>query len=232
MLTQRILTSYTTFAFKDSFWALPPAGRQQVLHGLLAALAQSGKAVSFYQVFPARAEYDFFAWTTVDCESLDAPDRFFEDVARRLSPYRQHVAVPNVLCGVTKPSTYVKQHENPQEIDPYNGTRQPYFVIYPFAKTVDWHLKPREERQRLMAEHIRLGKSYPAIKQLLLYSFGIQDQEFIVAYEMEDLVQFSDLVQALRATEARAYTLLDTPIITGTRRTAEQLTGIFSGSIP
>ena len=87
---------------------------------------------------------------------------------------------------------------------------------------------PREHRQLLMNGHIKLGREYPDIKQLLLYSVGIQDQEFIVAYEMEDLAMFSDLVMALRATLARDYTLLDTPIITGTHRTIDELVDIFS----
>lgn len=229
MTKQRIWASYTTFTMKEAFWQLDATARRTRLEELLASLAQGGQAVAFYQVFPARAEYDFLVWTTVDCESLDAPNRFLEDAARRLSPFRQYVSVPTILCGVTKPSTYVRQHENPQEIDPYAGQRAPYFVIYPFSKTADWHIKPREERQQLMTEHIRLGKTYPEIKQQLLYSFGIQDQEFIVAYEMADLVQFSDLVQALRATAARIYTLLDTPIITGTLRTPAQLVDIFAG---
>jgi chlorite dismutase len=76
-----------------------------------------------------------------------------------------------------------------------------------------------------MNEHIKLGKQYPEIKQLLLYSFGLQDQEFVVAYETEDLAKFSDLVRELRGTEARRHTLLDTPIITGVHRTPEEFVG-------
>lgn len=227
MLTQRILSSYTTFRFHDRFWQLPAPARREWLRGFLRAMAETGQSASWYQVFPARAEYDFLLWTTVDCETLDAPDRYLERFARRLAPFRAQVEVPLTLCGVTKPSTYVKPHENPQEINPYDGDRKPYFVIYPFSKTAEWYQKPREERQVLMTEHIRLGKQYPAIKQLLLYSFGIQDQEFVVAYEMDDLPLFSDLVQALRSTAARIYTLLDTPIITGVLRTPAQLADTF-----
>jgi chlorite dismutase len=73
-----------------------------------------------------------------------------------------------------------------------------------------------------MNEHIKLGKQYPEIKQLLLYSFGLQDQEFVVSYEMEDLAQFSDLVKGLRETEGRRHTLFDTPVITGVHRTVEE----------
>ena len=224
----RILSSYLTFSFCPSFWERDRGARTAVIEGLTAALQGAVKRVEFYQVFPARSEYDFFAWTTVDADDLEAADSYMADVAKAISPYRDSITSPLTLMGITKPSVYVKQRENPQEIDPYGDERQPYFVIYPFAKTADWYLKDKDERMQLMAEHIRVGKQYPAIKQLLLYSFGIQDQEFIVSYEMDDLPLFSDLVQELRSTSARIYTLLDTPIITGTRRTPQQMIEIFA----
>ncbi len=229
MATGRIFTSYLTFTLTPEAWALTPERRRTLLTQALANLEGCGRATGWYQVFPARAEYDFLLWATVDAEAPEAPDRHFADVARRLAPWRRYLATPLTLCGLTKPSVYVRAHENPQEINPYDNDRKPYFVIYPFAKTVEWYLKPREERQVLMTEHIRLGKQFPSVKQLLLYSFGIQDQEFIVSYEMDDLAIFSDLVQALRSTSARAFTLLDTPIITGVRRTPAALIEILAG---
>jgi len=229
MLTQRILVSYTTFRLKDAYWQLEPAARKALLTDFLAGATGLGQAVACYQVFPARAEYDILIWATQDCEELTSPDRHFAQAARCINPYRQYLDIPLVLCGITKPSTYVKPHENPQELNPYDQDRKPYFVIYPFTKTAPWYLLGREERQQMMAGHIRLGKTYPSIKQLLIYSFGIQDQEFVVAYEMEDLPLFSDLVQALRSTEARIYTAGDTPIITGTLRSAAELVELFGG---
>ena len=72
----------------------------------------------------------------------------------------------------------------------------------------------RDARQGMMNEHIRIGHQYPEIKQLLLYSFGLQDQEFVVVYETDDLPQFSDLVNELRGAEGRRYTERDTPAYT------------------
>ena len=224
----RILSAYLAFSFRPSFWEGDSDTRAGIIQGTVDALQGAVKRAEFYQVYPARAEYDFFAWTTVDADALEAPDTFMADVAKAMSPYRRSVCTPLTLVGITKPSVYVKPRENPQEIDPYGDERKPYFVIYPFSKTADWYMKDKDERMQLMAEHIRVGKKYPAVKQLLLYSFGIQDQEFIVSYEMDDLPLFSDLVQELRSTSARAYTLLDTPIITGTRRTPDQLVDIFA----
>ncbi len=69
-----------------------------------------------------------------------------------------------------------------------------------------------------MNEHIRVGHDFPQVRQLLAYSTGLDDQEFIVAYEIDDLVAFQDLVIALRETEARRFTLTDQPILTAIHR--------------
>jgi chlorite dismutase len=85
----------------------------------------------------------------------------------------------------------------------------------------------REARQGMMNEHIRIGKQYEDIKQLLLYSFGLQDQEFVVVYETEDLPRFSDLVNELRDTEARRYTSQDTPVYTAIYHPAEETLALW-----
>ena len=72
--------------------------------------------------------------------------------------------------------------------------------------------------ERAINEHMRIGHDYADVRQVLLYSTGLDDQEFVVAYETEDLQRFSQLVTALRDTEARRYTLRDTPIVTGVHR--------------
>ena len=79
-----------------------------------------------------------------------------------------------------------------------------------------------DARQGMMNEHIKIGKQYFDVKQLLVYSFGLQDQEFVVSYEVEELERFSELVNALRSTEGRRHTSLDTPIIVGIHRTPEE----------
>ena len=95
-------------------------------------------------------------------------------------------------------------------------------VIYPFVKTGDWYLMSADARQGMMNEHIKLGKQYPDITQLLLYSVGLQNQEFVVVYETDDLTRFSDLVYRLRATEVRRYTERDTPLLTAIYHPAEE----------
>jgi chlorite dismutase len=85
----------------------------------------------------------------------------------------------------------------------------------------------REARQGMMNEHIRIGKQYTEIGQLLLYSFGLQDQEFVVVYEMEDLTLFSQLVHELRSTEGRRFTERDTPLHMAIYHPAEETLALF-----
>jgi chlorite dismutase len=127
------------------------------------------------------------------------------------------------LAGLRDSATQVDVYQ----VDPFSTERKRYLVGYPFVKTMDWYLMSRDARQGMMNEHIRVGHQYPEIKQLLLYSFGLQDQEFIVVYETDDLPMFSDLVNDLRATEARRYTQRDTPIFTAVYHPAETTLGLW-----
>jgi chlorite dismutase len=119
--------------------------------------------------------------------------------------------------GLIRPSTYVRRQQ-PQEQAALSQDRGTYLVIYPFTKTADWYLLSKATRQGMMNEHIKVGHEYPQIKQILVHSFGLDDQEFIVAYETEDLLEFQTLVMDLRSTDGRKYTLSDTPIYTCVHR--------------
>jgi nitrite reductase/ring-hydroxylating ferredoxin subunit len=89
-----------------------------------------------------------------------------------------------------------------------------YLFVYPFVKTRAWYALPKPERQRMMDEHVRIGRKYPAIKLNTTYSYGLDDQEFVVAFEGDDPAEFLDLVMELRESEASCYTLRDTPTLT------------------
>ncbi len=89
-----------------------------------------------------------------------------------------------------------------------------YLFVYPFVKQREWYVLPLERRQALMEEHIRTGRKYPNVRLNTIYSFGLDDQEFVLAFESDDASAFVDLVMDLRHTEASRYTLQDTPIFT------------------
>lgn len=90
----------------------------------------------------------------------------------------------------------------------------PYLFVYPFAKTRDWYALPHDERQAMMAEHVAVARRYPGVRANTAYAFGLDDAEFVVAFEGDDPAHFSDLVMALREVRASAYTARDTPVFT------------------
>jgi chlorite dismutase len=222
--TPRTLNHYALVAFKDAYWAMESDARATFHAGWLADLNKMAQKVDIFQ--SAESGVDMLIWSAVQAEEPGATAEFFERFARACSPYRHLIEIKASLWGYTRPSQYTKSRST-QEIDPFAETRRRYLVIYPFVKTVEWYLMSREARQGMMNEHIRIGKQYEEIKQLLLYSFGVQDQEFVVVYEMDDLQQFSDLVNELRSSEARRYTLRDTPLHTAIYRPAEETLALW-----
>ncbi|MBI3287528.1 MAG: chlorite dismutase family protein [Chloroflexi bacterium] len=152
---------------------------------------------------------DLLLWR--NASSVDA---FQASLSRLLTTgLGRYLEVSYSLLGLIRPSTYVRR-PTAQEQAILGSERGRYLVVYPFSKTPEWYLLKPEERQALMNEHIRVGHRYPSVRQVLAYSFGLDDQEFIVAYEMEQLEEFEELVRALRETQVRRYTLRDTPILT------------------
>jgi len=132
------------------------------------------------------------------------------------------LTVTNSFIGRIGPSQYVRKPTE-QEQSLFAGERSRYLVVYPFTKSSDWYLLSKEARQGVMNEHMRVGHDYPTIRQALAYSFGLDSQDFVVAYETDDLVAFGDLVRALRATESRRSTVSDTPILLGVHRPIDEI---------
>src|SRR5437773_2079904 len=109
------------------------------------------------------------------------------------------------------------------KLDPFHTTesrtniipgKRKFLFVYPFVKTRDWYLLPLEKRQVVMDEHIKMGNKYPSVKLNTTYSFGLDDQDFVVAFESDEPKDFLDLVMELRETESSKFTQRDTPIFT------------------
>jgi chlorite dismutase len=133
--------------------------------------------------------------------------------------------IPHSFLAMTKPSEY--SEESRLEVRPAHGK---YLFVYPFVKTRAWYALPAAERYRIMQEHIRIGREYPSVDLNTSYSFGLDDQEFVVAFETDHPADFLDLVQRLRTTEASAYTLRDTPTFTCVSCSVERALGALDGS--
>jgi chlorite dismutase len=118
--------------------------------------------------------------------------------------------IPHSYLAMTKRSPYSDSEARPELCT----SKRKYLMVYPMDKKREWYRLPDSERQRIMGEHIRVGRGYPEITINTAYSFGIDDQEFVVSFEADDPGMFLDLVQELRGSESSAYTLRDTPIFT------------------
>ena len=152
--------------------------------------------------------------------SVDALERAAASLIRAgLGPW---LTVRQSLIGRIGPSQYVRKPTD-QEQSLFDGDRSRYLVVYPFTKSTDWYMLSKEARQGVMNEHMRVGHDYPTIRQALAYSFGLDSQDFVVAYETDDLVAFGDLVRALRSTESRRSTVSDTPILLGIHRPMDEI---------
>ncbi len=183
-----------------------PRGRTEFAQELERA---DGIKTYAYSTLGLKTNADLFLW-----RMSDTPDRLQESLSRLLmTGLGRYLEITNSLVGLIRPSTYVRKQDT-QEQAIFEQDRQKYLIVYPFSKTTEWYLMSKEARQGMMNEHIRIGHEFPTVRQLLVYSTGLDDQEFVVSYETEDLAAFQQLVIALRDTEARRYTLRDTPIFT------------------
>lgn len=125
----------------------------------------------------------------------------------------KYVEPVNTFLSLTRKSTYSNQVKLGFERDDDGDAPLKYLVVYPFIKSREWYLLPLETRKQMMDEHIKVGRKYPDIRLNTTYSFGIGDQDFMLAFETDDLSSFQDLIMELRETQVSRYVLKDLPMI-------------------
>jgi len=134
-----------------------------------------------------------------------------------------HLKLRQAYFGLVRPSPYSGRTGKPEQDMNQFGDRLPYFVLYPFTKTHDLYQLSPDNRRSVMGQNIKTGVAHPEIRQCLLYSTGLDNQEFMVSYETTSLKEFQELVMEMRSTLGRPYTLSDTPIHTCIYRSLDQL---------
>src|ERR1044071_8859301 len=205
-----------------AFYKLDPAFRRLTDHDKLQARSEfltvvnqrrDGLISLSYSTAGLRPDCDFLLWRIA--QSTDV----FQEQTKAINKTTLggYLTTPWSFVSMTKRSMYV------DKLDPFHtpesrthiipGKRK-YLFIYPFVKTRDWYLLPLEQRQQIMDVHIKVGNKYPSVKLNTTYSFGLDDQEFVVAFETDEPKDFLDLVMELRETQSSKYTLRDTPIFT------------------
>jgi chlorite dismutase len=199
------------FLKADPLWRrLPEEQRERGKREFIKVVEQTSGVTTFaYSTLGLKVDADLMLWRIAD--SLDALQEMLALLLQ--TGLGKYLEVTHSLFGMTRPSTYTRRRTTQEQaID--EQERLPYLTVYPFSKTTEWYLMSKEARQGMMNEHMRVGHEYGKVRQVLLYTTGLDDQEFVVAYETDDLYQYQGLLIALRSTEARRYTLKDQPIFT------------------
>jgi len=210
----RQLVRFTFYKLDQQWQLLPDDKRQQGKRELLSIVEEyaQGPLMRSFALYGLRSDCDFMLWQASyaieDLQGISSKIR-----RSTIGPYLRET---QAFLSMTKRSVYVGKnargvHDPRLVITPED---KKYLFVYPFVKTRAWYALPLEERKRMMNDHIRVGLTFPSVSLNTTYSFGLDDQEFVVAFETDVVSDFLDLVQQLRETEASRYTLRDTPMFT------------------
>ena len=215
--TQGQYVAYSFYRVDRAWRRLPVeerAAAKEAFADVLDEFASRFDTLRAYSATGVRPEVDFFLWKITsryeDLGELGA--------ALNATPLAGWLETPYSYLATTKASQYT-QARRPRKVIPKNS---PYLVVYPFVKIRPWYALPVEDRQRAMDEHIRIGHEFETIHNHTTYSFGIDDQEFMTAFECDEPADFMHLMLTLRETEASAYTERDTPIFVGQQMPARE----------
>jgi len=139
----------------------------------------------------------------------------------------RYATISHSYLAMTKESPYSDEPDKP--LGPREGADARYLIVYPMWKKREWYRLDPEERMRIMRDHIEVARRFTGIETNTAYSFGLDDQEFVVAFDADDPAEFLDLVQELRATESSVYTESETPIFTCIRSSIERALDALDG---
>jgi chlorite dismutase len=214
-----------TFYKVDPAWRRLPIEEREAGKDAFAEVVETWTArmdsLRAYSLAGVRGDCDFFLWKITE--------RYADlgELGAELNgtPLAGWLETPYSYLATMKESQYT-QARRPRKVVPRGA---PYLVVYPFVKVRAWYSLPHEDRQRAMDEHMRVGAEFRTITNHTTYSFGIDDQEFMTAFECEEPADFMHLMLTLRDSEASRYTERDTPIFVGTgceiRAALDQLDG-------
>lgn len=218
MVTQNVperrqFVRYSFYKARPSWRALAPAEREASKRELAGVVEHYAQRFMLrpYSTMGMRADTDFMLWTASEC---------LEDIQGLASALAStalgaHLDTPHSFLAMTRRSIYVDEHSHPGQEGSRTLVRPPstrYLFVYPFVKTRAWYRLPQEQRQAMMTEHITTGHRYPSVRIHTAYSFGLDDQEFVVAFDTDKPADFLDLVMELRESAASSFTERDTPI--------------------
>ena len=222
-MSERHFVKYTFLTVDPAWRRQPGEQRARDKREFLAACEDfaDGHMLQSFSLVGTRADAELLLIS--EAENLDRIHEFH--VVLSQSGLMKWAHMPHSFLGMRKSSEY---SEDVRTIS--RAFRGRYLFVYPFVKVREWYGLPSEERWRIMQNHIEVGREYPGVDNHTTYSFGLDDQEFVVAFETDNPADFLDLVQRLRTTESSSYTLRDTPTLTCISCSVERALGALDGA--
>ncbi|MHB8513677.1 MAG: chlorite dismutase family protein [Actinomycetota bacterium] len=222
MTEDRTLMRYALYRVDRAWRSLPNEERSLHKKEFATLLGEQAPCEAHaYSTVGLRGDTDFCLWMLAqDPSALQTMQAAINATA--LGRYLEQT---HSYLAMTRKSQYLKGHSHAnQELESDAGPRgDPYLFLYPMDKKREWYRLDFEERRSMMAEHFKIGHKYPGVKIHTGYSFGIDDQEFVVAFEGSSMSEFLSLVEELRGSSASAYTARDVPIFSCVRMGIDEI---------
>ncbi len=178
---------------------------------LFAKLAAEDVVVrGTYDVAGLRAEADVMVWW--HAATIEALQEAYHALLR--TAWGAHLEPVWSVAALHRPAEFNKSH-----IPAFMGEEEArdYVCVYPFVRSYEWYLLPDEERRALLVEHGRMAREYPDVRANTIASFALNDYEWILAFEADELHRIVDLMRELRASGARRHVREEVPFYTGPR---------------
>src|SRR5436190_11158329 len=204
----RTFAKFTFFKLDPAWQRRDPPARGEDKREFLAACEDfaQDRSLRAYSTVGTRGDTDLLL--LAQSPALENLHTFHVVLAQ--SGLAKWASIPHSYLAMTRRSPYSDSEARPEICT----SDRRYLFVYPFEKKREWYRLPADERQRIMSAHIAIGRRYPEIAINTAYSFGLDDQEFMVSFEADEPGRFLDLVEELRGSESSSYTLRDTPIFT------------------
>ncbi len=174
-----------------------------------------------YSLVGVRGDCDILLWRI--CYSISCLQEMTADIMRtRLGGYLE---TSNSYLGMTRRSEYLIGDEEGHPA--LRGVMRPggakFLFVYPLVRTRAWYMLPFEDRQRMVHEMVNLNREFPNTHLHVVYSFGLDDQDFVLAIETDQPEEFTERMMRAREVEASPYTQRDTPVFTCVRASIEEM---------
>jgi len=221
-VSARHFVKYTFLSIDPAWRRLDAEHRRQDKLEMLAACEDfaDGHLLQAFSLVGTRGDADLML--LAEAENLERIHELHVVLAQ--SGLMKWARVPYSFLGMRKASEYSEDERAvPRRF------RGRYVFVYPFVKSREWYGLPADERWRIMQGHIEVDREYPGVDNHTAYCFGLDDQEFVVAFDTDDVGTFLDLVQRLRTTEASRYTVRDTPSFTCLAMSLERALNALDG---